>query len=110
MTVTPVDFATITGLKVGGEPIPFDSGIHNDRAALKWFLRKVPKIEKGMVRYDQFTRYLQKEVTTKREAEQLARAYLLYLFGASLYPSRHSKVHLSYLPTLRNLRTASRFD
>ncbi|KAI8542864.1 hypothetical protein RHMOL_Rhmol08G0173100 [Rhododendron molle] len=27
MTVTPADFATITGLRVGGEPIPFDSGI-----------------------------------------------------------------------------------
>lgn len=40
----------------------------------------------------------------------MARAYLLYLFGASLYPSRHNKVHLSYLPALRDLRTTLRFD
>ncbi|KAI8535785.1 hypothetical protein RHMOL_Rhmol10G0201000 [Rhododendron molle] len=40
----------------------------------------------------------------------MARAYLLYLFGAILYPGRRRKVHLSYLPALRDLRTASRFD
>ncbi|XP_058208188.1 serine/threonine-protein phosphatase 7 long form homolog [Rhododendron vialii] len=63
-----------------------------------------------MARYGQFTRYLTKEVATEQEAEQMARAYLLYLFGATLYPNRRSKVHLSYLPALRDLRTASRFD
>ncbi|XP_058200639.1 uncharacterized protein LOC131315544 [Rhododendron vialii] len=110
MTVTPMDFAAITGLRVGGDPIPFDSGIQEDEAALEWFLGEVPKVEEGMARYGQFTRYLAKEVATEQEAEQMARAYLLYLFGATLYPNRRSKVHLSYLPALRDLRTASRFD
>ncbi|XP_058219438.1 protein MAINTENANCE OF MERISTEMS-like [Rhododendron vialii] len=72
MTVTPADFATIIGLRIGGEPIPFDSGIHEDPVALEWFLGEAPKIEEGM--------------------------------------ARRSKVHLSYLPALRDLRTASRFD
>ncbi|KAI8542863.1 hypothetical protein RHMOL_Rhmol08G0173000 [Rhododendron molle] len=40
----------------------------------------------------------------------MARAYLLYLFGATLYPNRRNRVHLSYLPALRDLRTASCFD
>ncbi|KAI8555276.1 hypothetical protein RHMOL_Rhmol05G0162400 [Rhododendron molle] len=40
----------------------------------------------------------------------MARAYLLYLFGASLFSSRRSRVHLSYLLALRHLRTASRFN
>ncbi|KAI8524807.1 hypothetical protein RHMOL_Rhmol13G0178500 [Rhododendron molle] len=110
MTVTPTNFATITGLRVEGEPIPFDSGIQNDRAALEWFLGDVPKIEEGMVRYKQFTRYLKRKVTTEQEEEQMARAYLLYLFGATLYPGRRSKLHLTYLPALRDLRTASCFD
>ncbi|XP_058180491.1 uncharacterized protein LOC131298986 [Rhododendron vialii] len=110
MTVTPADFAAISGLRVGGDPIPFDSGIQEDEAALEWFLGEVPKVEEGMARYGQFTRYLTKEVATEQEAEQMARAYLLYLFGATLYPNRRSKVHLSYLPALRDLRTASRFD
>ncbi|KAI8542707.1 hypothetical protein RHMOL_Rhmol08G0159900 [Rhododendron molle] len=53
MTVTPLDFAAITGLRVGGEPIPFDPSIDLDDIALGW-----------------------------------ARAYLLYPFGASLFPLR----------------------
>ncbi|KAI8568954.1 hypothetical protein RHMOL_Rhmol02G0240900 [Rhododendron molle] len=110
MIVTPADFAAITWLRGGGEPILFDSGIQNDRAALEWFLGEAPKIEEGMARYEQFTEYLKKKTTTEQEVEQMARAYLLYLFGATLYSNRRSKVHLSYLPALRDLRTASRFD
>ncbi|KAI8546936.1 hypothetical protein RHMOL_Rhmol07G0158400 [Rhododendron molle] len=110
MTVTPADFAAITGLRVGGGPIPFDSGIQNDQVALEWFLVEAPRIEEGMARYDQFAKYLKKKVNTEEEAEQMAGAYLLYLFGATLYPNRRSKVHLSYLLALRDLRTVSRFD
>lgn len=50
MTVTHTDFAVITGLRIRGDPIPFDSGIHEDPAALEWFLRELPKIEEGMLR------------------------------------------------------------
>lgn len=42
MTVTPLDFAAIIGLRVGGDPIPFDTGIFRDEAALRWFLGRVP--------------------------------------------------------------------
>ncbi|KAI8563793.1 hypothetical protein RHMOL_Rhmol03G0136700 [Rhododendron molle] len=110
MTVTPTDFVAITGLRVRGEPMPFDSGIQNDRAALEWFLGEAPKIKEGMARYKQFIGYLKKKATTEQEEEQMAKAYLLYLFSATLYPGRRSKVHLSYLPALRDLRIASRFD
>ncbi|KAI8567912.1 hypothetical protein RHMOL_Rhmol02G0158100 [Rhododendron molle] len=110
MTVMPTDFAAITGLRVGGDPIPFDSGIHTNPAALEWFLGEVPKIERAEARYALFKKYLKKKVTTEREVEQMTRAYLLYLFGASLFPGRGSTVHLSYLPALRDLRTTSRFD
>ncbi|KAI8559581.1 hypothetical protein RHMOL_Rhmol04G0185500 [Rhododendron molle] len=85
--VTPTDFAAITGLRVGGDPISFDSGIHADPAALEWFLGEVPKIERGAARYAQFKKYLKKKVTIERKAEQMARAYL---FGASLFPGRGS--------------------
>lgn len=58
MTVTPLDFMAITGLRVGGEPIPFDSGIHRDVAALRWFLGQVPVGGEETVRHDQFRVYL----------------------------------------------------
>ncbi|KAI8555035.1 hypothetical protein RHMOL_Rhmol05G0143000 [Rhododendron molle] len=51
MTVTPLDFAAIIGLRVRGEPILFDSGIHRDAAALRWFLGKVPERGEEMVQY-----------------------------------------------------------
>lgn len=65
MMVTPTDFTAVTDLRVGGEPIPFDKGIHEDPVALEWFLGRVPQIEEGMVRYKQFKKYLKKKVTTK---------------------------------------------
>lgn len=80
MTVTPLDFAAITGRRVGGEPIPFNTGIHRDVVALRWFLGQVPNRDEEMVKYEQFKEYLKKIPTTRHEEEQMARAYLLYLF------------------------------
>ncbi|KAI8538418.1 hypothetical protein RHMOL_Rhmol09G0101600 [Rhododendron molle] len=62
MIVTPADFAAITGLRVGGDPIPFDSGIHGDREALRWFLGHVPASNAEMVPYKPFRLYLQNMV------------------------------------------------
>ncbi|XP_058224951.1 protein MAINTENANCE OF MERISTEMS-like [Rhododendron vialii] len=111
MTVTPSDFAALTGLRVGGEPIPFDSEMYRDPEALAWFLGQAPAGEAETVHYDQFKRYLHgREPESDLEAEKMARAYLLYLFRATLYPNKRSTVHLSYLPALYDLSTASRFD
>lgn len=52
MTVTPLDFTTIIGLRVGGEPISFDLGIHKDEASLRWFLGLAPVCGEEMVRYE----------------------------------------------------------
>lgn len=50
--MTPLDFAAITGLRVGGKPIPFDTGIYRDEAALRWFLGRVLDRDKEMVKYE----------------------------------------------------------
>ncbi|KAI8568393.1 hypothetical protein RHMOL_Rhmol02G0195400 [Rhododendron molle] len=44
------------------------------------------------------------------EAAQMARVYLLYLFGVSLFPNRRSRVHFCYLAGLVDLGQAGRFD
>ncbi|XP_058217451.1 protein MAINTENANCE OF MERISTEMS-like [Rhododendron vialii] len=110
MTVTPLDFAAITGLRVGGDPIPYDSSLVLDDAALRWFLGRVPCHSGGMAAYGQFVEYWDHEPATDEEAAQMARAYLLYLFGASLLPNRRSRVHLCYLAGLVDLGQAGRFD
>lgn len=38
MTITPLNFAAIIGLRVGGDPIPFDSGLHLDPTAVEHYL------------------------------------------------------------------------
>ncbi|KAI8530379.1 hypothetical protein RHMOL_Rhmol11G0053600 [Rhododendron molle] len=57
MTVTPLDFAAITGLRVGGELIPYDPSIVLDDVALRWFLGRVPRHSGGVAEYGQFTKY-----------------------------------------------------
>lgn len=91
MTVTPLDFAAITGLRVGGDSIPFDTGLTNDDVVLQWFLGFVPRVENGSIIYTSFMRRWNHDPASDEEAEQMARAYLLYLFGASLFLNRHSR-------------------
>ncbi|KAH7845092.1 hypothetical protein Vadar_014966 [Vaccinium darrowii] len=110
MTITPLDFAAITGLRVGGEPIPFDSELYLDTAAVEHYLGRRPGgIEPG-VRYTVLVSFWDHEPGSEEEARQMARAYLLYLFGASLFPNRQGVVHLGWLPALESLETAGRFN
>ncbi|KAH7861341.1 hypothetical protein Vadar_024837 [Vaccinium darrowii] len=110
MTITPLDFAAIIGLRVGGEPIPFDSELYLDTAAVEHYLGRRPGgIEPG-VRYTVLVGFWDHEPESEEEARQMARAYLLYLFGASLFPNRQGVVHLGWLPALESLETAGRFD
>ncbi|KAH7864252.1 hypothetical protein Vadar_027471 [Vaccinium darrowii] len=110
MTITPLDFAAITGLRVGGEPIPFDSELYLDHATIEHYLgRRLGGIDPG-VRYTVLVGFWDHEPGSEEEARQMARAYLLYLFGASLFPNRQGMVHLGWLPALEDLETAGRFD
>lgn len=70
MTVTPLDFAAITGLRVGGDPITFHSRIHRDEIALRWFLGHALVRGEEMVRYEQFRRYLQGRIPTTKQEEK----------------------------------------
>ena len=53
---------------------------------------------------------LRREPTSAEEVDRVARAYLLYLFGAVLFPNRRYRVHLAYLPALRDLATVGQYD
>lgn len=47
---------------------------------------------------------------TETDFEQLARAFLLYLFGATLFPSKDSRVHLHYLAAMRDFATVKDYN
>ncbi|KAH7863293.1 hypothetical protein Vadar_015811 [Vaccinium darrowii] len=63
-----------------------------------------------MAHYGQFGRECVGTPASRTEAEQKARCYLLYVFGASLYTNRIYKVHFSFLPALRDFEKAAQYD
>ncbi|KAH7842845.1 hypothetical protein Vadar_009733 [Vaccinium darrowii] len=51
-TMTPLDFSAITGLRVGGEPLPFDAGIAQSDDALRYYLGWKPNHGADSAGYD----------------------------------------------------------
>ncbi|KAL7166306.1 hypothetical protein ACSBR2_037060 [Camellia fascicularis] len=57
MTMTPYDFAMITSLEVGGNPIPFDADMGEWEATWVELLGARPPLYRiAMVRYSWFTK------------------------------------------------------
>jgi hypothetical protein len=110
MTITPLDFAAITGLRVGGDPIPFDSGLYLDPAAIRHYLGRDVGGGEPTVKYTSLVSIWDHEPASEEEAAQMARAYLLYLFGASLFPNRRGVVYLGWLPALADLRRVQYYN
>ena len=53
--MTPYDFSMLTGIGVGGDPIPFDSDMDEWTAAQIHLLGEVPPLARpGFVRYSRF--------------------------------------------------------
>ena len=52
MTMTPYDFSMLTGIGVGGDPIPFDTDMDEWTAAQVYLLGEAPPLARpGFVRY-----------------------------------------------------------
>lgn len=117
-TLTPLDFAAITGIRVGGKLIPYDMKLFKKHSALEYFLGRVPKkiSDAGTVKYTWFYECFQNDMktgrvyATKQEFEQLARSFLLYMFGAALFSNKDSRVHLHYLGAMNNLAAVKDYD
>lgn len=63
-----------------------------------------------MVKYTNLEGCLDHESKSEVEVAYMSRAYLLYLFGASLFLNRRSVVHIGWLTALADLEIAGRFD
>lgn len=109
-TMTPLDFSAITGLRVGGEPLPFDAGIAHSDDALRYYLGWKPNHGADSAGYGQFADHCLGRPTSRLAAEQKARCYLLYMFGATLFANRRHHVHLGYLAALRDFDRVARYD
>ncbi|GMP95522.1 hypothetical protein CsSME_00044540 [Camellia sinensis var. sinensis] len=105
MMMTPYDFAMITGLGVGGNPIPLDLDMGEWEAAWLELLGAHPPIyQTGMVRYTWFEEQFRgTEPETIEEIEQYARGFLKFIFGTTLFSNRWNTVGLYLLSALVTL-------
>ncbi|KAF5933242.1 hypothetical protein HYC85_029413 [Camellia sinensis] len=85
MTMTPYNFSMLTGIGVGGDPIPFDVDMDEWTAA-------------------------QEAQMTQEDVERYARSFLMFLFGTTIFADRANTVPLCLLSTLVDVRDILHYD
>ena len=108
MTMTPFDFAVLTGLDVGGWSIPYDEDMGEVEAAWMYLLGARPPVDRvsGRVRYTWFSSHFRRAEMvpeTPVETEQYARGFLMFLFGTTLFADRGNTIGLYLLSALVDL-------
>ena len=76
------------------------------------YLGRVPRMnERGIMRYGHLYQDYQDFVCdTEQSFGQLARAFLLYLLGVSLFATKDNRISLRFLPALRDLYRVHTYD
>ncbi|GMP43768.1 hypothetical protein CsSME_00013005 [Camellia sinensis var. sinensis] len=113
MTMTPFDFAVMTGLDVGGWAIPYDEDMGEWEAAWIYLLGARPPVDRasGRIRYTWFsTHFRGTEPETPEETAQYTQGFLMFLLGTTLFSDRGNTVGLYLLSALVDLSQVSRYD
>ncbi|KAF5933151.1 hypothetical protein HYC85_029322 [Camellia sinensis] len=115
MTMTPLDFAVLTGLDTRGGSIPYDEDMGEWEAAWTYLLGARPPVDRasGRVRYTWFYSHFRRAEMvpeTPEEVAQYARGFLMFLFGTTLFADRGNTVGLYLLSALVDLSQVSGYD
>ena len=118
MTMTPYDFSVLTGIGVGGDPIPFDTDMDEWIAAQIYLLGEAPPLARpGFVRYSWFEVQFRVQPAlvaaapmTEAAVEQYARGFMMFLLGTTLFADRANTVPLCLLSALVDVRDLLRYD
>ncbi|XP_028078303.1 protein MAIN-LIKE 2-like [Camellia sinensis] len=113
MTMTPFNFAMLTGLDVAGRPVPYDEDMGEWEAAWIHLLGVRPPIDRSSdrVRYTWFpVQYRGSMPETFEEIEQYTRGFLMFLLGTTLFSDRRNIVGLYLLSALVDLSQVSQYD
>ncbi|KAF5931800.1 hypothetical protein HYC85_027971 [Camellia sinensis] len=118
MTMTPYDFSMLTGIGVGGDPIPFDTDMDEWTAAQVHLLGEAPPLARpGFVRYSWFEVQFRVQPVLEEEAqmspedeERYARGFLMFLFGTTIFADRANTVPLCLLSALVDVRDILHYD
>ncbi|KAI5328249.1 hypothetical protein L3X38_027646 [Prunus dulcis] len=114
MTMTPTDFAAITGLRVGGKRLTYDLDIYKNKTkVVKLFGKPIADLLPGerRVPYERLcTPYWNKNPKDDKEADQIARAFILCLIGSSFLNDKSQYVSMHYAPCLEIVSDIGKYD
>ncbi|GMP55001.1 hypothetical protein CsSME_00019961 [Camellia sinensis var. sinensis] len=118
MTMTPYDFSMLTGIGVGGDPIPFDTDKDEWDAAQLYLLGTQPPLTRaGFVRYSWFESHFQIQPAlaeeaqmTPEEVDQYARGFIMFLLGTTLFADQANTMPLCLLSALVDVRRIRHYD
>ena len=112
--MTPTDFAAITGLRVGGKRLTYDLDIYkNKNKVVKLFGKPIADLLVGerRVPYESLcTPYWRKNPKDDKEADQIARAFILCLIGSSFLNDKSQYVSMHYAPYLEIVSDIGKYD
>nr|XP_027060847.1 protein MAIN-LIKE 2-like [Coffea arabica] len=107
MTLTPLDFTCITGVAVGGLPIPWDYNVRENANYINDQLGWVPAFASaGAIRVTDILSFYKDKAIDENDDVQLAhltRAFFLYMLGRTLLSNTAETIHLCCLPALEDV-------
>lgn len=113
MTMTPTDFAFITGLPSEGEPLTVDPFYFRKKTEIKAFLGTDFKPTSDDIRLDRLNKYLllnAQKVKTEGQIQCLMRVFLLWALGSTLLCNASTMARFSWLPFVVDLENLDRYD
>nr|XP_027075774.1 protein MAIN-LIKE 2-like [Coffea arabica] len=107
MTLTPLDFTCITGVAVGGLPIPWDYNVRENANYIKEQLGWVPTFASaGAIRVTDILSFYKDKAIDENDDVQLAhltRAFFLHMLGRTLLSNTAETINLCCLPALEDV-------
>ncbi|GMY11562.1 protein MAIN-LIKE 1-like isoform X6 [Fagus crenata] len=111
MTMTPRDFSTITGLRMGGRRLLVDYDILSHPNTIQSALGSTFSLLGDCVRLASLYKlFANQHPSTNEELGHCVRAFMLYLCGSALMPNTGDTVSLSILPSLEDIDQLGSFD
>ncbi|XP_056686743.1 uncharacterized protein [Spinacia oleracea] len=109
ITITPFEFAKITGLPFSERNVTFDPELTWRSAAARDLLGPVVDLSDDDA-HASVTVIVEAICGVGVSAEQRVRLFLLALVSRVMVPSRNSRVHIRFLSVLRDLRAVSSYN
>ena len=114
LTMTPLDFSSITGLPVSGKPLEYDMDAHKKRDELiRWFGEPMVDIAKKRVTFGELYGAYKGFGGNKmrvENVERLTRVFILALLCSTLLCDKAGVAYLYYMPNLTDLSSIALYN